>query len=257
MLNTILILGSAVDGLRARKFDVSKLSAIVAINNAWRIREDWTHLVHAGDFPSEQLPEPAINKKIISHQTYVPANNRYGGIIYAGGTMAFSTAYWALNALKPDMLAFCGCDMIYQNSGGKTHFYGKGEADPLRADPTLQSLEAKSNRLLLLGANNNCLCVNLSEQKNSRLTFPRLAPTMLGQPLADFYQRTLAGIEDACNVTLVNDAIASEAKLNCFVKSGDYWNFPEKINKEGLFEIDRLWLESLKPNDAAISAHQI
>jgi hypothetical protein len=50
--------------------------------------------------------------------------------------MAFTTGYWALHALKPSVLAFVGCDMVYAASGN-THFYGSGEPDPLRDDLSL------------------------------------------------------------------------------------------------------------------------
>ena len=57
--------------------------------------------------------------------------------------MAFTAGYWALGALKPTIIAYLGCDMVYK--GNKTHFYGKGTADPLRNDPTLKNLLSKSS----------------------------------------------------------------------------------------------------------------
>ncbi|WP_370645644.1 hypothetical protein [Ruegeria sp. Ofav3-42] len=84
--------------------------------------------------------------------------------------MAFTAGYWALSALHPAVLAFFGCDMIYPRSG-QTHFYGNGSADPLRKDVTLRSLEAKSARLALFGAAQNCHVVRLS-QGDSRLVYP-------------------------------------------------------------------------------------
>ena len=78
----------------------------------------------------------------------------FGGIVYAGATMAFTAGYWALSALQPRVLAYLGCDMIYPQ--GQTHFYGTGAADPLRPDPTLQNLRAKSARLELLAARAGC-----------------------------------------------------------------------------------------------------
>ncbi len=60
------------------------------------------------------------------------------------GTMAFTAGYWALGALKPDIIAYLGCDMIYPlEKGSPSHFYGNGQADPLRSDITLQSLGSK------------------------------------------------------------------------------------------------------------------
>ena len=105
--------------------------------------------------------------------------------------MAFTSAYWALGALKPDILAFVGCDMVYPTSGAATHFYGTGAADPLRNDITLQSLEAKSTRLFYLAAQQQCLCLNLSTADQSRMVFPRVSIAALEQfNQQDYHQHT-------------------------------------------------------------------
>ncbi len=41
MLNTVLILGSAPDAVHSRLWQREVFSSIVAINNEWRVREDW------------------------------------------------------------------------------------------------------------------------------------------------------------------------------------------------------------------------
>ena len=242
MTSTVLIIGSAPDAIRAREIDGQNISAIVAINNAWRIRDDWSYLVHAGDFPTEALPRANAGQEIHSAGSYVPANNRYGGIVYAGATMAFTAGYWVLDALRPDVMAFCGCDMIYANENGRTHFYGNGRPDPLRPDPTLQHLEAKANRLMIVAAREGCLCVNLSEKKESRLTFPRLpAAELAGSKLPDLRNR-LSGLQDRFNRKAVADALTREAEVNCVVSGGDYWRHNDMIDPQALFDIDRLWL---------------
>lgn len=245
MLKTVLILGSAVDALRARRFDPDAFQAIVAINNAWRVRDDWTHLVHAGDFPDDRKPVPGPSQISLSHEAYVPANNAFGGIIYAGGTMAFSTAYWALHALKPDILAFCGCDMIYERQNGKSHFYGTGSADPLRQDPTLQSLEAKSNRLMILAAEENCICVNMSILAKSRLTFPRVTPQDMMPVQPAFHLQTLSNLRRNCDAAVVSKAKQLESDSGQHVSSGDYWNHSSIINAHQLLTIDRQWLAAV------------
>jgi len=242
MLKTVLILGSAVDAVRARAFDVTSFHAIVAINNAWRIRDDWTHLVYPGDFPEERRPTPGPNQVSLSHETYVPANNAFGGVVYAGGTMAFSTAYWALHALQPDVMAFCGCDMIYDQKNGQSHFYGAGTADPLRQDPTLQSLEAKSNRLMILAAEQNCLCVNMSTLEKSRLTFPRMSANDLALAQAQTHGDTLSDIGHNSDALAISNAKILEADYKQFVPSGDYWNHKTHLNAAQLQDIDKQWL---------------
>ena len=91
-------------------------------------------------FSKEKQPTSFDKDKLISAKQYVPKQNSFGGFIYAGGTMAFTAGYWALGALKPDVIAYIGCDMVYPKNSQS--FYGTGQADPLRDDITLQSLEA-------------------------------------------------------------------------------------------------------------------
>ena len=127
----VLVLGSGPNVTEAAKWNRAPFDLIVAINNAWRVRADWDYLVHPSDFPTERMPEAvADHQRIVTYEDYVPANNAYGGILYAGGTMAFTAGYWVLHALRPKVMAFLGCDMTYD--GAQTHFYGQGTADPLR-----------------------------------------------------------------------------------------------------------------------------
>nr|WP_306268332.1 hypothetical protein [Pararhizobium sp. IMCC3301] len=244
-MRTVLILGSAANAVQARIFNRTQFNAIVAINNAWRIRDDWTHLVHAGDFPDNRKPVPSLGQTCLSHEAYVPANNAYGGIVYAGGTMAFSTAYWALHVLKPDLLVFCGCDMIYDQTNGPSHFYGPGTADPLRADPTLQSLEAKSNRILLLAAEQDCLCVNITELPHSRLTFPRITAAGLAATNHHSHAEGLHRIRRRQDKLSTERAKFLELSYEQFVPGGAYWAEPDTLNPQYLLEIDNHWLSGI------------
>jgi hypothetical protein len=254
MTRTVLIVGSAPDAVKARGYCGSTFDVIVAINNAWRIRSDWTHLVHAGDFPDDRKPVAAPGQSILSHQAYVPSNNQYGGVVYAGGTMAFSTAYWVLDVLSPDMIAFCGCDMIYDQKDGRSHFYGKGRADPLRSDPTLQHLEAKSNRLMLLAARDGCVCVNLSELSDSRLTFPRIDVTRLGEDPRNIHSTELRSIRDRINREAMQSALRRENVIGLVAPDGDYWNHADSIDPAALSAIDRLWLSSVRPHESLLTS---
>jgi hypothetical protein len=247
-----LVIGSAPEAIDARGFDASNVDHIVAINNAWRVRGDWTHLAHPEDFPPERRPEPGAGQRLVTYEDYVPSNNRFGGIVYAGGTMAFSTAYWVLDALRPEIMAFCGCDMVYDRDGGKSHFYGNGEADPLRRDPTLQSLGAKSNRLAVLAAEQGCLCVNLSGLPRSRLTFPRMKPATLTGELASFHRDGLAELRRRIDRRAWSEALSLEARHDMIVPTGDYWKAAEKLDPAALSAIDELWLEALRAGPAPL-----
>ncbi|MDN5927619.1 MAG: hypothetical protein L0I29_11140 [Hyphomicrobiales bacterium] len=245
MTKIVLIIGSAPEAIRARDFDTRHIDQIVAINNAWRVRPDWTHLVHPEDFPKERRPRPTPGQRIVTYRDYVPANNRFGGIVYAGGTMVFSAAYWVLGVLKPDIMAFCGCDMVYDGRAGPSHFYGFGAADPLRPDPTLQSLEAKANRLAIVAAGENCLCVNLTGLPQSRLTFPKMAPALLAGDILAFHRAALAGMRARIVEAARREVATLETRQNILVPSGDYWTSPDSLDAGALSSIDRLWLAAL------------
>jgi len=227
----VIILGSAPSAARAAEWAFLGRHTLVTINNAWRVRPDWTYLVHAGDFPKERRPDTVSSgQRVVSYQSYVPAQNRYGGFVYAGGTMAFTAGYWVLDALRPKVMAYFACDMTYQAT--PTHFYGQGDADPLRDDITLRSLEAKSSRLMALAARQGCACVNLSTEPDSRLVFPRMP----------FEELDGAPREATINPYLVDAALAEEAALGYMVEDGEYWHHMDAFDAAALARIDALWL---------------
>lgn len=230
MLNIVLIIGSAPDAIRASTWSKATFSRIVAINNAWKVRDDWDYFIHQDDFPLASRPQSISEKQtVITANDYVPIQNAYGGFVYAGGTMAFASAYWALGTLKPDILAFIGCDMVYPSTGEATHFYGTGVADPLRDDVTLQSLEAKSTRLFYLASQHKCLCVNLSMANNSRMVFPRVSITALEQLSQHDYQHDAGRVSQMFDMPLINQAIQREQQLAFYIESGRYWEYFDTI----------------------------
>ncbi len=231
---TVLILGSAPEAVVARDWPRSAFDTIVVINNAWRIRPDWDVLIHPEDFPEDRRPiDLRAGQRIVTAAEYVPVQNGFGGFVYAGGTMAFTAGYWALGALRPRVLAFFGCNMVYADAGA-THFYGTGAADPLRADVTLRSLEAKSARLALMAAEAGCRCVNLSEGA-SRLVFPRAAVDGLAEEL-----------QPAADSGALDDARAREAVLGYVVPSGRYWQEEARFDPAKIDALDALWLRAYR-----------
>jgi hypothetical protein len=245
-INIVLVIGSGVDALRTKSWGKAPFRDIVAINNAWQIRSDWNFLIHPEDFPKSKMPPKVIagSQKIITATDYVPIQNHFGGFVYAGATMAFTAGYWALGALKPDVLAFIGCDMVYP-SNGATHFYGNGTADPLRADITLQSLEAKSVRLLNTALAENCLCVNLSSVPNSRLKFPKMGIHQVSSLNLQDHSDLLSAASYEFDRQLVLTARRKEADLSYLVPSGKYWAEQQKFDSRALSELDDMWLGSL------------
>lgn len=231
-MTIVMMLGSAPMALQARAWNRAPFDRIVTINNAVAVRPDWDFMVHPWDFPADRVPVPLRGQAVVTETDFVPAQNAYGGFVYAGATMAYTAGYWALYALRPRVLAVFGCDMHYP-AGSPTHFYGRGTPDPLRPDITLQSLEAKSARLMVLAAMQDCALVNLSTGP-SRLLFPR----------AD--QAALAGARPLrFNRGLVSAALAREAALGYVVPSGRYWDELERFDPAELAALDAMWLEAV------------
>lgn len=249
-LNAVLVIGSAPEAVVVTSWDLSAYTNCVAINNAWQLSEQWTDLIYPEDFPSDRMPALPIQpfQKLITAKEFVPHQNDLGGFIYAGGTMAFTAGYWALGALKPDLIAYVGCDMVYTSENDAArHFYGHGTADPLRTDMTLQSLEAKSVRLMALAHAQNCAVVNLSQRPDSRLVFPRLHHAEISR---DMNHTELLAIQSKLLVKdKISEALAIEKKLGYMVESGRYWESETEFDKDALKAIDAVWLSAI--NSAA------
>ncbi len=232
-MTVVLILGSGPNVVNCRSWPKAPFDRIVAINNAWAVRPDWDDLIHPDDFPPERQPaDLAAHQCIIRASDYVPLQNDYGGFVYAGGTMAFTASYWALAALKPRVIALLGCDMVYAQTSN-THFYGTGTADPLRADVTLRSLEAKSARLMVMAARQGCAMVNLSTDE-SRLVFPRSTPDAAASAVPFAYDSSIA-----------HDALTEEDRLGYYVPSGKYWKEEDRFDPAAIDALDALWLRSV------------
>lgn len=226
----VLILGSGPNVVEATSWPRPPFEAVVAINNAWQVRSDWNYLIHPSDFAQDRRPTNlSPTQTIITYENYVPAQNAFGGFVYGGGTMTFTAAYWALDALRPTVMAFLGCDMTYDQP--QTHFYGNGSADPLRKDITLRSLEAKSARLQATARRNGCATLNLSHNP-SRLVFERATPNDL-TPRVRLNQ---AAIDHALNL---------EARADYMVPSGKYWKEEARFDPAIIDEIDAAWLATL------------
>ena len=223
----VLIIGSGPNAVEAAELEIA-FDSIVVINNAWRVRPDWSHLIYPYDFPKERWPQEInCSQTVITEKEFVPIQNQYGGFIYAGATMAFTAGYWVLGALKPSHISFIGCDMHYPKTG-KTHFYGKGTADPLREDISLMSLKAKSNRFLSLAYEQDCLVGNLSDGP-SKLTFPRVSSESLWP-------------EISCRrADLISQALKQEKDLGYFDRSGRYWENLDKYDCKEIKKIDNIW----------------
>lgn len=234
--DVILIMGSGPNAVAAQRWPKEWFDQIVVINNAWRLRPDWDRLVFPEDFPVQKRPAEIVpGQQLVQAEAFVPAQNLFGGFVHGGATMAITAGYWALAALRPRVMAFIGCDMVYPATGS-THFYGSGTADPLRDDISLRDLGAKSARLALIAAAQGCACVNLSQDESS-LLFPTAAPDALRggiMPPAIDLQR-VAGLR------------AREDALGYATPDGRYVNDPSAYDMDILGEIDANWRMLLHP----------
>jgi hypothetical protein len=245
-LKMVLLIGSAPDAVLAKDWDLSMFTQRVAINNAWQITSEWDYLVYPEDFAPERLPPKPLkpSQQLIAAPEFVPQQNSFGGFVYAGGTMAFTAGYWALGALKPDLIAFLGCDMVYGTATGESsHFYGQGTPDPLREDVTLQSLEAKSVRFMSLAHTQRCAVVNLSALPESRLLFPRV--DRLDLVTSELQQQLLRQQGELLNPAAAVHALQAEQDLGYMVASGRYWEHTSEFDKTKLSDIDSLWLQAI------------
>ena len=232
----VLIIGSAPDALEAQSFNRELFQQVVAINNAWNVRSDWDYCIFPDDFPENRRPNENNEQRLIGSEQYVPLQNKYGGFVYSGGTMAFTAGYWVLGHLNPKVIAYIGCDMIYE--GKETHFYGRGTPDPLRKDPTLKNLKAESARLEAIAASQNCSIFNLSKRPESNLVFRR--NNLENIPEVPTPRRV--------NTELLKLVLEKEKSLGYFIKNGKYWKHLADFDQKKIDLLDNLWSEVIHPN---------
>lgn len=156
-------------------------STIVAVNNAWRALSRFDFCAYPPDFPQENRPDAKISKFVpVDKKQYSRGFARFGGEFFGGQTMAFAAGYWALNEFPASQIAFCASDMNYDYAGKQTHFYGTGQADPLRPSLSLINLEALSCRMFYKGFQAGSLVLNVTHETQTRLRLPQVPYRLLG-----------------------------------------------------------------------------
>ena len=61
----VLIIGSAPDALEAQSFNRELFQWIVAINNAWKVRNDWDYCIFPDDFPENRRPNENKEQRLL------------------------------------------------------------------------------------------------------------------------------------------------------------------------------------------------
>ena len=241
-----LIVGSGPSAIDLKDADLSSIAKI-AVNNAWLLRADFDYVVYPFDFPPDRRPPSTYAGLQVSNAHYMEAINSAGGMIFCGATMAFATGYWAVHTLGSKAVGFFASDMVY--SGTKTHFYGEGTADPLRADVTLRNLEAKSARLFLWALTKGTLLVNCSEQPETRLVFPRLSLSGLSGhdgPVGPSFRPL---------IDRANEIFALEKAAPFDAKREEYWMLADTKEKiEYISLIDNAWAAMIPSIEGVVSS---
>ncbi|MCB1495943.1 MAG: hypothetical protein KDJ86_09175 [Bauldia sp.] len=249
----VLLAGSAPEAAALADVDLDGLVR-VAINNAWRIRSDFDYVVFPRNFPDENRPPQDYPADLVREVNYLKHVRSAGGLLFSGSTMAFNAGYWAVRYLTPAMVGFYACDMIYDDK--ETHFYGKGEADPLRGNLTLRSLEAKSARLFAYGLAAGTMVVNFSTRPRSRLVFPRLPLAAIRQrsPVRRLCSEAVRSMEARRIVATAREIASMEASPPFAADPNDYWSLVgDETAIAYLDDVDRRWL-AIVPEIAALGA---
>jgi hypothetical protein len=222
-LKNVVIVGSAPSAPRLEEH-LGDETIVVALNNAHRAVSRVDFCLYSDDLPAADKPARcAVIGRSSPH--YGPAQQRFGGVLHGGGTMAFNAAYWVLANFPFAQLSFFACDMVYE--GERSHFYGKGQPDPLRRDVTLQNLEAKSLRLFWMGLEQQVLVLNASAEARSRLRLPRLGSGLsLSRLLIDDRLEAMGALRERLR-PLAERALEQEAKAPCDGLRHDYWRLEE------------------------------
>ena len=248
----VLLAGSAPEAVSLRDKDLAGLTS-VALNNAWQIRDDFDYVVFPRNFPDENRPPEGYPGSLVREVNYLKHVASAGGLLFCGSTMAFNAGYWAVRYLKPAMIGFYACDMIYDDD--ETHFYGKGEADPLRDNLTLRNLEAKSARLFAYGLAAGTVAVNFSTRPRSRLVFPRLplGATRHRSALKRLFAEVMRSGEGRGIIDAGRDAARLEAAPPFAADPNNYWSLVgNQAAIAFLDEVDQRWL-ALVPLIEALS----
>jgi hypothetical protein len=206
---------------------------LIALNNAWRVRDDFDVVLFANDFPSRQLPRRYVGELLSTANIEPAVAKAFGPLMFRGSTMAFNGIYYALS-LAPAAVFAIGCDMDYRVVQGRTHFYGIGGVDPLRYNISLRSLQAKSSRALCLAAQSHVPLVRVCDEIAGHLALPSVS-------FADFESGC-----DAPPVSLFADqcARALEAEKNAPFDATikKYWKYnDDEAARRYVDTVDSLW----------------
>lgn len=161
-MKRVLLVGSAPNAQVWLTSNAIPADVVVCgINNAWYlVRHRMNKWYAAGDFfsgKSQVIPKQEEFDGLFWRNGEMNLGSVVGSFLRfpywypspCGGTMILNCLYDLINryyAEKESVEIFIiGCDLVY--SGNTTHFYGKGDADPLRAGTEWLTIELNNLKL--------------------------------------------------------------------------------------------------------------
>jgi hypothetical protein len=198
-MNKVLILASGPSVQQVNEYDYKSNGwTIVAVNNACHAYENFDYWVYPRDFCGER-PKLNDHQKEIKEEHYLPALENHGGLraCVGAGSITIGALYWALDALKPGVIAVLGSDMNYDpGPNGETAFYGVGydikgkTRSKGKPDPFFQAARSPNKgtyppgefmiylfaRFMVHAKNQNTRVVNFSTDSKTILPYIRLSP---------------------------------------------------------------------------------
>ncbi len=188
-MNKVLIIGSGHSAKDYEKY-IGLNFIVVVVNNAWKITDDWSYWVFAGDYKGDYPVDIKEHQKKITVNDYNKALMKYGGVHECGFSIMLNTSYWVLENLNPSEIYYLGADMDYTtDENGNTHFYGVGRDIKTyrKSDPDIMvELNSKGDtnylyniymRFYHIADNKNIKVFNLSCNENTRLPYPKISLT--------------------------------------------------------------------------------
>lgn len=189
-----LIVGSGLSIRRLAALDTREWT-VVALNKAWRYcPRKVDYVVHSQALPGsfrpddDNAPKHAIPAdQVISYKQYHPIVRCFArhltsrhGIVLADPALDltahlihFNASYWVMAQLRPQRIAYLGCDFDYRNRQ-HSHYYGKGQAilAEERGRRPLSDFFAYQSQVC---QDLNIALFNLSASDYTQLPYPRLS----------------------------------------------------------------------------------
>jgi len=218
----VLILGVAQDAMRAVDWDGGLFDYILAIEEAWHLRPDWTHMLHSDSLAPDDRPVLLeAGQQVVTKADYEPVLTHFGGAVYTGSDLVLAASYWALAALEPAHIFCMSCEF---DAPGASQSHGA------------RDLTAKARRLEYFASLCGCAIANLSSE-SSALPFQRA---------------TLNGLDQ------VRPAYPSEEASMVARQLEQQYGDPASPNAQypcaqGMAEIDAAWRRCFTLRDAAVA----